>query len=159
MSDSTSRAITINAAFLQELKEVNQELWQLIESLRSLCGQPLSMRQHSRTLVDLLARLRDYLAMHFSLEEAYGFFHYAFVVVPELERAARRLRAEHSSLYVKCSQLADQAENLWRERDEAVLTTVLPVSVDAYLLELRRHEQGESELIYRQLYESIGVAD
>ncbi|MCA9103935.1 MAG: hemerythrin domain-containing protein [Planctomycetales bacterium] len=159
MSEFANRPLTINAAFLQELKEVNQELWQLIESLRTLCGEPMSMRQHSRTLVDLLSRLRDQLAMHFSLEEAYGYFHNPVEVEAALAETARRLRAEHSPLYLRCSQLADHAENLWRERDEAALTTVLPVGVDEFLVELKRHENGESELIYRQLYESIGVAD
>lgn len=159
MSERNSRSITINAAFLQELKEVNQELWQLIDSLGNLCRQPISLRLHCRTLVDLLARTRDYLAMHFALEEAYGYFHDAVDVEPSLELAARRLRAEHSPLYLKCSSLADTAENLWRERDDAALTTILPVGIEAFLVELKRHETGESELIYRQLYESIGVAD
>lgn len=159
MSEQQKRSITINAAFLQELKEVNQELWQLIDSLGNLCSQPLSIRQHCRTLVDLLARLRDYLGMHFALEEAYGYFHEAIDVEPALERAARRLRSEHSPLYLRCSALADTAENLWRERDDAALTTVLPIGVDEFLRELKRHETGETELIYRQLYESIGVAD
>ena len=29
--------VTVNAAFLQEIKEVNAELWQLIERLREIC--------------------------------------------------------------------------------------------------------------------------
>lgn len=158
-SFSEDRKVTINAAFLQELKEVNQELWGLLESVRSLCGQPLSMRQHSRTLVDFLAKLRDQLAMHFALEEAYGYFRDPCEVEPMLAVAAERLRAEHSPLYTRISQLADQAENLWRERDEAALTTVIPVAVDEFVRTLLKHESGENELIYRSLYESIGVAD
>jgi len=159
MSISPDRPVTINAAFLQELKEVNQELWQTLDSLRSLCSQPLSIRQHSRTLVDLLSKLRDQLAMHFALEEAFGYFHHAKTVEAAVDHAARRLRSEHSPLYLRASKLADQAENFWRERDEAMLTTVVPIGVDEFVAELLRHEAGETELIYRTLYESIGMAD
>lgn len=159
MSDRIDRPVTINAAFLQELKEVNQELWQTLDNVRALCGQPLSMRLHSRSLVDLLARLRDLLAMHFALEEAFGYFHHAKEVEPEMDRSAKQLRAQHSPMYLRASELADRAENFWRERDDAMLTAVLPVGVDQFVRDLLQHEAGENELIYRTLYESIGVAD
>ena len=63
-------------------------------------------------LASLLAELRDQLAMHFALEEAYGYFHNPVEVEATLAETARRLRAEHSPLYLRCSQLADHAENL-----------------------------------------------
>ncbi|MCL6481793.1 MAG: hypothetical protein K6U02_08700 [Firmicutes bacterium] len=62
--------VTINAAFLQEIKEVNQDLWALLAELRHRCQRPLAPGA-CRWLLDRLCQLRDQLALHFSLEEAY----------------------------------------------------------------------------------------
>ena len=35
-----TRTVTVNAAFLQEIKEVNQELWQRLEDMRHRCQRP-----------------------------------------------------------------------------------------------------------------------
>ena len=157
--NSPQHPVTINAAFLQEIKEVNQDLWSLTDDLRTFCSQPLSIRKHSRHLVDLLSRMRDQLALHFSLEEAYGYFHDPLEPDPHVAQVAEELRGQHSVLYTKSSQLADQAENLYRERDDAMLTTVLPVAIESFLTDLANHESEENDLIYRALYEDIGVAD
>ena len=50
--------VTINAAFLQEIKEVNQELWSLLSDLRHKCQRPLAPG-HCRHLIDKLCLLRD----------------------------------------------------------------------------------------------------
>jgi hypothetical protein len=159
MSSHPSNDVTINAAFLQEIKEVNQELWVLMDDLRNLCAHPISVWRHSRHLVDLLAKMRDHLAMHFALEEAYGYFHDPAEPDPVISAHAFHLRGQHSQLYSQCSQLADHAENLYRERDDASLTTVLPVLIDEFLHVLMTHESDETELIYRAMYEDIGAAD
>lgn len=154
-----NQPVTINAAFLQEIKEVNQDLWRLIEDLRQMCAAPLSIRRQSRHLVDALAVLRDQLAMHFSLEEAYGYFIDPLQPDPQVAALADSLRKQHRTLYTAASQLADHAENLYRERDDATLTTVLPISIENYLQALMIHESEETDLIYRAMYEDIGVAD
>src|SRR5262249_12337308 len=37
-----TRTVTVNAAFLQEIKEVNQELWQRLEEMRHRCQRPIA---------------------------------------------------------------------------------------------------------------------
>ena len=87
--------VTVNAAFLQEIKEVDQELWSLLGDLRHRCQRPIAPGQ-CRLLIDKLCQLRDQLALHFSLEEAYGYFDDPVEVAPQLSR-----QAEHCSTSTK----------------------------------------------------------
>src|SRR5262245_61954266 len=93
---TTTGTVTVNAAFLQEIKEVNQELWSLLADLRHRCQRPIAPG-HCRLLIDKLCQLRDQLALHFSLEEAYGYFEDPVEVAPQLSRQAEMLRSEHRS--------------------------------------------------------------
>src|SRR6187401_724617 len=90
--------LTVNAAFLQEIKEVNQELWSLLADLRHRCQRPIAP-SHCRLLIDRLCQLRDQLALHFSLEEAYGYFDDPLDAAPQLGHRAEQLRGEHRDLY------------------------------------------------------------
>src|SRR5688572_20898719 len=60
-----STTTTINAAFLQEIKEDHRELWQLLAEAEAWCRQHAG---HSvRQAVDVFTKLRDQLGMHFAL--------------------------------------------------------------------------------------------
>src|SRR4051794_20392387 len=61
---TSTGTVTVNAAFLQEIKEVNQELWSLLADLRHRCQRPIAPSQ-CRLLIDKLCQLRDQLALHF----------------------------------------------------------------------------------------------
>ena len=109
---TTVSQITINAAFLQEIKEVNQELWQLLANLREVCASAWMVRQHTGQFIDMLAELRDQLALHFALEEAYGYFEQPAFCPPTMSELATQLRGEHRQLYVLATQLAEAGEQL-----------------------------------------------
>ena len=89
----STTTVTVNAAFLQEIKEVNHELWQLLADLRHRCQRPIAPGT-CRVLVDKLCELRDQLALHFALEEAYGYFEDPVDVAPQLCRQADALLAQ-----------------------------------------------------------------
>ena len=91
--------VTVNAAFLQELKEDNEELRGLMAEFSALCVPRPYLRISRSRLASLLARLRDELAMHFSLEDVYGYFERPAAVTPQLSERACRLRAQHAKLY------------------------------------------------------------
>ena len=75
MSIATATStVTVNAAFFQEIKEVNQELWQTLAQVRDVCQRPQVAQVDAHRFATLLGELRDQLAMHFALEEAYGYF-------------------------------------------------------------------------------------
>ena len=41
MGVTTTSSVTINSAFLQEIKDVNQQLWDLLDEVRQLCKTEL----------------------------------------------------------------------------------------------------------------------
>ncbi|HEX5105739.1 MAG TPA: hemerythrin domain-containing protein [Pirellulaceae bacterium] len=155
---TTTGTVTVNAAFLQEIKEVNQELWQLLRDLRHRCQRPVAPGA-CRLLIDKLSTLRDQLALHFSLEEAYGYFDEPLDVAPQLCRAADQLRAEHKTLYIDFCDLVDHAERMFYEEQHAALALWISPQFLALDLRLREHEERENELIYEAYDDDIGVGD
>jgi len=155
---TSTGTVTVNAAFLQEIKEVNQELWTLLADLRHRCQRPIAPTA-CRYLIDKLAYLRDQLALHFSLEEAYGYFDDPIDVAPQLSRAADRLRAEHKSLYIDLCDLVDRAERLFYDDQHAELALWIGPEFLNFDERLRSHEERENELILDAYDADIGVGD
>ena len=101
---------TPNVAFLQEIKEDNQRLRDLLRD----AAQILSLPRHVRKLdlVKLLRELCDQLAMHFALENALGYLDDALEIAPRLSRRAKALRNEHDALFADFCEIVDEAEGL-----------------------------------------------
>ena len=157
---ATARAsVTVNAAFLQEIKEVNADLWQLLADTRGACGQAVAGRCDRRALVAQFGRVRDQLAMHFALEEAFGYFDDPVAVAPRLSQRAAALRAQHTRLYVVIRDLADYAEQLLYGADRNDLVARLAALFQAFDNELQEHESRENELILEAFNDDIGVGD
>ena len=150
--------LTVNAAFLQEIKEVNQELWQLLGDLRHRCQRPIAPGQ-CRPLIDKFCTFRDQLALHFSLEEAYGYFQDPVDVAPRLADLAEHLRSEHKSLYLDLCDLLDRAERMFYEEQYAALALWIGPEFVEFDRRLRYHEERENELIVAAYDDDIGVGD
>lgn len=150
--------VTVNAAFLQEIKEVNQELWSLLSELRHRCGRPLAPGQ-CRHLIDKLCQLRDQLALHFALEEAYGYFEDPVHVAPRLGRQAAQLRDEHKGLYLDFCELVDRAERMFYDEQHAALALWIGPEFLGFDGRLKSHEARENDLIFEAYDEDIGVGD
>lgn len=158
MVSSLTSTVTVNAAFLQEIKEVNQELWQQLAGLRHRCQRPLAPGM-CRQLVEQLGQVRDQVALHFALEEAYGYFDDPVEVAPRLCRQADALRSEHKELYSQLSDLVDRAEQmLYQERLTALAVWVGPVFLE-FDARLRSHEERENDLIFEAYDADIGGED
>jgi hypothetical protein len=158
VTQTTVSTVTVNAAFLQEIKEVNQELWQLFANIREVCSSALMVRQHTAQLVDMLAELRDQMALHFALEEAYGYFEEPAFAHPFVAERAAQLRAEHRRLYLLATRLADDAEQLQFDGNYAEIVTTIPLRFSALDQELLGHEGRENDLILNQ-FDELGVGD
>jgi hypothetical protein len=150
--------VTVNAAFLQEIKEVNQELWSLLSELRHRCQRPIAPGQ-CRMLIDKLGQLRDQLALHFSLEEAYGYFEDPVDVAPQLGRQAEQLRGEHKGLYLDFCDLVERAERMFYDEQHAALALWMGPQFLELDQRLREHEARENELIMDAYEGDIGVGD
>jgi hypothetical protein len=155
---TSTGTITVNAAFLQEIKEVNQELWQLLRDLRHRSQRPIAPG-HCRALIDLLCQFRDQLALHFALEEAYGYFDDPVEVAPQLGRRAEQLRGEHKGLYLDFCDLVDRAERMFYDEQHAALALWIGPEFLAFDERLRSHEEREKELIFEAYDADIGVGD
>jgi hypothetical protein len=159
MARMVTSSLTVNAAFLQEIKEVNLDLWRLLDEVRHLVEHRERMSQRMLPFVTALEELRDQLALHFALEEAYGYFEDPVYVAPQLCEQAHALRAEHRQLYVQISSVADLASQLRSARGlESTLDRVREQFL-AFDEQLRRHEAAENDLIFREYGDDIGVGD
>lgn len=155
---TSTGTVTVNAAFLQEIKEVNQELWTLLGELQHRCQRPIAPGA-CRYLIDKLSLLRDQLALHFSLEEAYGYFDDPIDVAPQLSRQADRLRSEHKSLYLDLCDLVERSERMFYDDQHAALALWIGPEFLEFDARLRRHEDSENELILDAYDGDIGVGD
>ncbi|MDA7980407.1 MAG: hemerythrin domain-containing protein [Pirellulales bacterium] len=147
-----TRTVTINAAFLQEIKEDNQRLRQLLNSLRQ---KDTRWKRSLQELAVALGQLRDQLAIHFSLEEAFGYFEDPLRIAPRLSEQAEELRLQHGDLYSQASALADLADSRSRDSNATEVWEGFAV-FDAALQE---HEARENELIMRAFTVDLGVGD
>jgi hypothetical protein len=151
--------VTINAAFMQEIKEVNDELWSLLGKLRHACSRPIALSGNSRYFVNMLLELRDQLALHFALEEAYGYFEDPIEVSPHMANEANRLRSEHRRLYATFSGIVGQAEQMLDEGSQAALATSIPGQFILFDEALQNHERRENELLMKMMDEELGTGD
>ena len=139
--------VTINAAFLQEVKEAFSELWEKVRQMVQSAQEGLPLSVDLNHWVTQLTELRGHLASEFSLEETYGY----------ITRAAKPLagsaidpsvtRNQHAELYLQLSELCEQVEEAQYRgtlmRDFWVYTKSFYVFVDS----LQQHERMEARLI------------
>lgn len=151
--------LTINAAFLQEIKEVNEDLWRQLEEVRGICGTAADVRGHARQLPNTLAQLRDQLAMHFALEEAYGYFEDPVAVAPHLNATACTLRDEHSSLYSSICEVLEFVESAFYAGHLPTSAEQVVERFQVFYDQLQTHEAKENELILKAYDDDIGVGD
>jgi hypothetical protein len=103
--------------------------------------------------------LRDKLALHFALEDAYGYFEDPLDVPAHLAQRALDLREEHAGLYVALSELAEEADDLLHERKLSGFTTTVPRQFEEFCERFATHEAREVELIQNAFVEDIGAGD
>jgi hypothetical protein len=151
--------VTVNAAFLQEIKEVNQELYQLLDRGQRICLLPEPSAGTGRDLTDLLAELRDQLALHFALEEAYGYFEDPVFVAPRLSELAGELRAQHRELYLEMADLVDLVDRLSYRGRLAGQWSRVGERFLRFHGRLQAHEGRENELILQAYDDDLGVGD
>ncbi|NNE00371.1 MAG: hemerythrin domain-containing protein [Pirellulaceae bacterium] len=159
MADSavTTRQLTVNAAFLQEIKDDNQQLKQLWDKVTPMAERPETALNHWPELVELFAELRDQLALHFSLEEAYGYFDEAVDIAPQLTSLAECLRGEHAVLFSQIRDLADAATEANSEREEGLVPCIK--AFKKFKKQFQSHEESELKLILQAMDDDIGGGD
>lgn len=151
------RRLTVNAAFLQEIKEDNRQLKQLWDRLVPMLSHPETAQNHWPELIAGLAELRDQLAIHFSLEEAYGYFDDAVDAAPQLSVAAESLKSQHSGLFAQARDLADLIIETPVDRIDRVGKLIR--RFDVFRNHFEQHEEAELKLILQSFDDDLGVGD
>ena len=156
-SGAAAVGITINAAFLQEIKDDNVEFRALItDTCRNMSRvdiEPLDVAQW-------LGDLRDSLETYFALEEFYGYFNQAQVINPAVCQEANELRNEHDILFTKLLELIDLAEQIvYNENNDPLALRRIVNGFDDFVQRLSQHEESEMALMMRLCNEDIGVGD
>ena len=159
MAISTT-TVTINAAFLREIKEDNERLKDLFAELRQACSpdrREVKLTRHE--LLEKLGDLRDQLATHFALEEAFGYFDEPLMAAPRLSAQAEELRLQHADLFVRFCQLVEDAEDLYQHETHAHAFYHVAEQFREFDAILQAHEQAENNLILEAFNSDIGVGD
>ena len=157
MTGESSKRLTINAPFFREIKDDHESLHKLLSELEHLVGNRETLPHHGRHFADLIEQLVDQLALHFSLEEAYGYFEHAVEDAPRLHDQAVKLRSQHGELYLT-------AQGISEATDKA--TTTKPHRLDqaadqfvAFHSHFKKHESAELNLIVEALNRDMGGGD
>jgi hypothetical protein len=154
-----TRTVTVNSAFLEEIKQLNQALWNLLEAISLACTQRLEDEESRTCFCIRLTRLRDQLATHFSLEEAFGYLDGPIDIAPRLSDRADQLRLEHIELAERIAALVDFAWTLnERQRLQQGFRKVVR-EFDGFHAQLRSHERKEQMLIFQAYGDDIGCGD
>ena len=151
--------VSVNAAFLQEIKEDNRELKHLLAQTAETILHPPTKGSSTRPLTELILQLRDQLALHFSLEEAFGYLDDAIAVAPRLCELAETLRSEHTLLFAAICDLAEHAEQLLHHERAAHNVKYILLELSSFYRAFQIHETNENDLILQSLYDDIGVGD
>lgn len=153
-----SRTVTLNPAFLREIKEDSQELHRLLDRLRETVGGGAASPP-PRPMFDLLEQLRDQSALHFALEEAYGYFDDPVDAAPRLAHQAELLRGQHSELYRELVGIVEAADELLHHERAAAGAATIAGRCRQFLAAFQRHEAAENELLLEAFADDLGVGD
>ena len=146
---NNATALAVNPAFLQEIKDSNPDLWVTVRELRRICQSRDEPVRVSRQLTRLLDDLRDQVALQFSLEESYGYLAIGSPPCQTLCELACRAQAQHATLYLQLSELAERAEELqYRGVQRDHLRRLIEQSID-FDEAFKAHEKLEGDLIAR----------
>ncbi len=143
----TKTVVVVNPAFLQEIKDSNPDLWQVLLQVRQTCSGSQDSTQVASKIVRLLDELRDQLALQFALEESYGYLDVPAGISNSISELANRTRSQHCSLYLEISELAEKAEELQyrglvNDRFQEIVIETLKFDE-----QFRDHERLEEQLI------------
>ena len=151
--------VTINAAFLEEIKEDDRRLRHLLTEARAAFAQRRFQRPWLIRIVALLSDLRDQLALHFTLEESFGYFDEPICAAPWLSERADTLRAQHPDLFVQMCEIVEAAERSLEPHARRTRLDQIAGRFDEFLAALEQHEADETDLIFQAYNDDIGVGD
>jgi hypothetical protein len=157
--EPSSAAVTINAAFFQEVKEVQVEVSDTLRGIILLQQQTPWTNLMCQKLVGDLHRLLELVELSFSLEEDYGYFENPAFVESGYANRVSALRDEHRALGADLSRLCDHVSRLERNGGLASCADAVMARFYAFCDQLAAHEYCEKVLITEALRVDVGCVD
>ena len=160
-AESKQRTVTVNAAFLEDIKNDHVEFTDMLNATAAAVCPGSGNRTKPSGLAEILAELRDQLAMHFALEDAVGYFDDPLEADYRLCEEAAMLQSQHKELYEFLCRITNRAEE-WKygERDfNEESFDQLAVDFQLFVRMLRTHEDSERKLIMDSFWLDLGVGD
>ena len=160
-SGAESAGVTINVAFLSEIKEDFgfRDLLKEVQG-RLKPSAPLETTLSAQVAAQILSELRDELETYFALEEFYGYFGFAAAENPKISQEAAQLRTGHETLFLELSAVVDLAyQAVYRESIPEVTLDQIGDQFERFCINLAHHEESEMHLMMRLCNEDIGVGD
>lgn len=154
---SIVQTMTLAPAFMQEIKEDDLRLQRLLHEFRQVIASRPLIQIGGQRLAALVSDVRDHVAFHFALEEAYGYFEDPVAVAPRLCDRVEELRAEHVELFTEVCRIADVFEDSSPDLPSDLLA-VQDMCCE-FLGRFEAHEAAENALISQAFNEDIGVGD
>ena len=112
-----------------------------------------------RELYHLLLAIQDRLAIHFSLEEAYGYCEDALAIAPRLSVRAHQPAKRASDALRAFGRIVETAEQLvYHERPNHAIHR-LTTQFRNFDVQLAEHERQEMELMLEAFDDDVGVGD
>ncbi len=152
---SSDRRLSVNAAFMKDIKDDNRELKRLLDTINPLIEHTKKAANHWDEIANHLSDLRDQLAFHFSLEEAYGYFDEAIETEPQMSVRAEALRSEHSVLFDQICKLVESCSDLDSDDDDQISKAI--DRFKDFQTKFQRHEEAELKMILSAMDDDLGV--
>ena len=159
-SGAESAGVTINVAFLQEIKTDFGFRDLLNEVYSKLKPHDPEERVAPNVAANLLCDLRDEMETYFALEEFYGYFGQSAISNPCVNKKAIDLRSEHETLFINLSDLIERTQQIvYHEAGPEATMQDVADGFEQLCMDLADHEQAEMDLMMRLCNEDIGVGD
>ena len=147
------------AASLHEIKAVHHQLWRVMSELRKLLESPFPPSIEPPRFVRLLEQLRDGIGLHFTLEEACGYFDNPVSASPRLSHESLLLRAQHRALYLEISELVERASRDYDRKEQADWIRMVAKAFLWFCRRFETHEARENALLQQAYEEDLGGGD
>ena len=167
-SGAAAAGITINVAFLQEIKTdygfrelLNSVYHEIMHASGNRVQRFASQSDnYAQQVAERLSDLRDEMETYFALEECYGYFQHSALQNPNVSRNASSLQQDHEALFLLLSEIIETTwQVVYRESSPQVQFQQIVDSFERFCRDLAKHEQAEMELMMRLCNEDLGVGD
>jgi hypothetical protein len=156
---SSATAVTINAAFFEEIKEAHVEVSAKMDEILRAGRRGSWTESRCSRLTEQLDQLVELVGLYFALEEAYGYFDDPVYVSACYSDRVHQLRDEHRGLFLALSRIRDHAARLLYNGRLADSIDAILSRLCVFCDQLDQHERRERELITEAFSADIGCCD